>query len=157
MTTILRLALTASIAAVLAACNTTPDRIEALESARTMVPQVEASPRAGVAASQISGARASLDVAERLERSGGQRVAIEHEATVAVLNAQIAQEKILTAEAQEALAKGTEERQTVLISSRDREVTQRTQETEINTQAADAAKLRTSELEREVAIERAKH
>jgi OmpA-OmpF porin, OOP family len=142
MNTILRLALTASIAAVLSACNTTPDRIEALDNARTIVPQLEASPRAGVAASQISGARASLDLADRLERSGGQRAAIEHEATLAVLNAQIAQEKILTAEAQEALAKGNEERQTVLISARERE--------------ADAANARTDGLEREVAIERAK-
>jgi OmpA-OmpF porin, OOP family len=142
MKSILKLAVTASLTAVLAACNTTPERIEALDNARTIVPQLEASPRAGVAASQISDARASLDLADRLERSGGQRVAIEHQATIAVLNAQIAQEKILTAEAKESLAKATEERQTVLISSRERE--------------ADAANARTDGLEREVAIERAK-
>lgn len=158
-----RMILTAGIAATLAACSTTPDRLESLESARAIVPQLEASPRAGVAASQISGAREALDLANRLEQSGGQRVAIEHQATLAVLNAQIAKEKILTAEAQEELAKGTEERQSVLISSRDREVVQRTQEAEmrseearVGTQAADAAKLRAADLEREVAIERAK-
>ena len=52
-----RVVLSVAIAAILSACSTPPPRNEALETARTMVPQVEQSPRAGVAATDISNAR----------------------------------------------------------------------------------------------------
>ena len=52
------LLLTAAVASLMAACSSTPDRIEDLEVARAVVPQVEASPRAGVAAANISEADA---------------------------------------------------------------------------------------------------
>mgnify|MGYP006183383143 CR=1 FL=1 len=52
---------------------------------------------------------------------------MEFEATNAALSAQIANEKILTAEANEAIAKGTAQRQAVLLESREREVTRSAQ------------------------------
>jgi OmpA-OmpF porin, OOP family len=116
-----RVLLSAAIIATLAACSSTPERIERLETARVIVPQVEASPRAGVAATNISEARKSLDTANRLADSGGDLAAIEHEASIATLNAQIANEKILSAQAREEIEKGTAERQAVLIQSREAE------------------------------------
>ena len=108
-------------AALLAACSSTPERIDELETARTLVPSVEASPRAGVAAAQISEARKALDRANDLAEKGKAPEEIKHEATVATLNAQIANEAILTAQAKDEIDKGNAERQQVLLDARNRE------------------------------------
>jgi outer membrane protein OmpA-like peptidoglycan-associated protein len=108
-------------AALLAACSSTPERIDELETARTLVPSVEASPRAGVAAAQISEARKALDRANDLAEKGQAPEEIKHEATVATLNAQIANEAILTAQAKDEIDKGNAERQQVLLDARNRE------------------------------------
>src|SRR5687767_15271622 len=116
-----RVILSVAIAAILAACSTAPPRNESLETARTVVPQVEKSPRAGVAAADIANARTSLDAANRIAESKGKRSDIEYEANNAVTSAQIANEKILTAQANEEIANGTAQRQAVLIQARERE------------------------------------
>lgn len=141
--------LAAAGAAMLSACSTTPERIEALETARAVVPQVEASPRAGVAATYIAEARKSLDRANRLVDERADLDEIEFEAQLAATNAQIANEKILTAQAREEIEKGTAERQAVLIEAREREARRRGQE-------ADEARARASTLEQELAELRAK-
>jgi outer membrane protein OmpA-like peptidoglycan-associated protein len=116
------LILAAAVAALLGACTSTPEqRIEELETARAVVPQVEASPRAGVAATYIAEARKSLDRANRLADENGKLEDIKFEADIAAKNAQIANEKILTAQAREELEKGTAERQAVLLEARERE------------------------------------
>src|SRR5688572_26336373 len=112
------LILTAAVAALVAACSSTPDTIEELETARAVVPQVEASPRAGVAATNIAEARKSLDRANRLAEKGGKVADIQFEATVASRNAQIANEKILAAQAREEVDQGTAERAAVLAEAR---------------------------------------
>jgi outer membrane protein OmpA-like peptidoglycan-associated protein len=117
-----RLILTASVATLLGACATTPDKpIEELETARAIVPQVENSPRAGVAATYISEARKSLDRANQLAERGGDVADIKFEASVASKNAQIANEKILAAQAREEIEKGQAERQAVLLEARERQ------------------------------------
>ena len=127
----------AAATALLAACSSTPERIESLETARAIVPQVEASPRAGVAATYISDARQALDRANRLADQNKPVGDIEYEASIATANAQIANERILTAQAREEIEKGTAERQAVLIESRERE--------------AQAATARANSLEQELA------
>lgn len=122
MQLIRRTSLSIAVIAVLSACTVTPERNETLEAARTIVSQVETSSRAGLAATQISEARKSLDTANRLADSKGKITDIEYEAQNAVLNAKIAQQKILTAEAQEQVEKGTAQRQAVMLESREREV-----------------------------------
>jgi outer membrane protein OmpA-like peptidoglycan-associated protein len=110
------------MAAILSACSTTPEKpIAELETARAVVPQVEASPRAGVAAENISVARKSLDTANKLVTSGGNVDDIRFQATVATMNAQIANERILTANAKDELAAGEVERQKVVLAARERE------------------------------------
>lgn len=115
------LILAAAVAACVAGCASTPETIEELEAARAVVPQVEASPRAGLAATNISEARKALDRANQLADKGGKVTDIQYEATVASRNAQIANEKILAAQAREDVEKGTAERQAVLTDARESE------------------------------------
>lgn len=133
-------------AGLLAACSSTPERIEELEVARAVVPQVEASPRAGIAASNIAEARKSLDRANKLEDSGGKLGDIQFEAQVAARNAQIANEKILTAQANEELEKGNAERQAVLVEAREAEARRRTNEAQMANQRATTLEQELAEL-----------
>jgi hypothetical protein len=111
----------AAVCACVAACSSTPTTTDELETARAVVPQVEASPRAGVAATEIAEARKALDRANRLAEKHGKAEEIQYEATVASRNAQIANEKILTAMARDEIEKGTAERQAVLTAARIRQ------------------------------------
>lgn len=113
-------ALLAAIAVTLGGCASGPDRIPELETAKTVVAQVEASPRAGIAAPQISEARKSLDRATQAA-DRGQVGDAKYHANVARTQAQIANEKILTAQAQETLQTGEAERQRVVAEARSRE------------------------------------
>jgi outer membrane protein OmpA-like peptidoglycan-associated protein len=118
-------------------------------TARAVVPQVEASPRAGVAATYVADARKALDRANRLAERSGKVEDIEYEARIATLNAEIANERILAANAREEIEKGTQERQAVLIEAREREAQRRARE-------AEQAAARANSLERELADLKAK-
>lgn len=116
-----RLLFPALLAAIVSACASAPDmRIEELETARALVPQVEASPRAGVAATNVAAARKALDRATALVDKRGKLDDIQFESRVAAKNAQIANEKILAAQAREDIEKAKVERQAVLIEARER-------------------------------------
>lgn len=143
--------LSVAIAAVLSACSATPDRNETLERARAMVQQVESSPRAGIAAADIANARSSLDAANRLAESRTRIADMEYEATNATLSAQIANEKILTAEANEAVANGTAQRQAVLIKARERDVQKSSDQADDARRQATASQARVDSLETELA------
>lgn len=126
-----------AVAAAMAACSSTPDQpIAELDTARAIVPQVESSPRAGVAAENVANARKALDAANGMMEKGGKLEDIRYQATIAATNAQIANEKILEAQAKEEIQKGEAERQTVLAQARDRE--------------ADAARQKAQSLEQEL-------
>jgi len=140
--------LTAGLAGLLSACSSTPERIEDLEVARAVVPQVEASPRAGVAASNVSEARKALDSANRMADQGKDIGDIQYMAQVAARNAQIANEKILAAQAREEIDKGNAERQAVLAEAR-------ATEAQRNAEKARIAQQRASTLEQELADMRA--
>jgi outer membrane protein OmpA-like peptidoglycan-associated protein len=138
------LILGAAVTALLVACATAPKTVEELDTARALVPQVEASPRAGVAAAQVAEARKALDRANRLADSGGKVEDIQFEATVAAKNAQIANEKILTAQAKEEIDKGTAQRQAVLLEARERQ-------NQMSAEDAALAKQHAAGLEKELA------
>jgi OmpA-OmpF porin, OOP family len=153
-----RVVLSVAIAAILSACNSAPPRNESLETARTMVPEVEKSSRAGVAAADISNARKSLEAANRIAEAKGKRADIEYEANNAVTSAQIASEKILTAQANEEVANGTAQRQAVLLQARDREAQRNAdqasdarRQADASSMRADAAASRADSLEAELA------
>jgi OmpA-OmpF porin, OOP family len=122
--------LVTGVAVLAAACSSTPERIAELDTAKTLVSQVEASPRAGVAATYIAEARKSLDRANKLAGDGADLDDIQYEASVATANAQIADQKIQTAQARDDIEKGTAERQQVLLEARNREAELARQETE---------------------------
>jgi OmpA-OmpF porin, OOP family len=146
-----RVVLSLAVAAVLAACSAAPPRNESLEAARILVPEVERSPRAGVAAADIANARSSLDAANRLAAAKAKMPDVEFEATNAVLSAQIANEKILTAQAYDEVAKGTADRQAVLIQARERESQRNADHASDARRQADAAELRADSLETQLA------
>lgn len=141
--------LTMAVAGLMSACSSTPPRIEELEVARAVVPQVEASPRAGVAATNVSEARKALDRANKMADSGAKVGDISFEAQVAARNAQIANEKILAAQAQEEIEKGQAERQSVLVEAREAEARRKSQQAQV-------AEQRASALEQELADLKAK-
>lgn len=146
-----RIVLSVAIATILSACTTTPERNETLERARTQVTEIEQSPRAGIAAADIANARTSLDKANRLAETKTKRADMEYEASNAMLSAQIAKEKILTAEANEQVADGTAQRQAVLLKARERDVQANADlASDANRQAA-ASKTRADSLETELA------
>jgi outer membrane protein OmpA-like peptidoglycan-associated protein len=146
-----QMVLSVAIAAVLSACSATPERNETLERARTLVQTVESSPRAGIAAKDVANARASLDAANRLADSKTRVSDMEFEATNAALSAQIANEKILTAEANEAIANGTAQRQAVLIQARERDVRKSDEQAGDAVRQANASQARVDSLETELA------
>jgi len=131
-----------AVAAALSACSSTPKTIEELETARAVVPQVESSPRAGVAAENVSNARKSLQTANQLAEKNGKVDDIRYHSMVATTNAQIANEKILEAQARDEITKGEADRQQVIVDARNRE--------------AEAARMRASSLEQELADLKAK-
>ena len=98
----------------------------------------------GVAATDIANARKSLEAANRLAESKGKLADIEYEANNAVTSAQIANEKILTAQANEEAATGTAQRQAILIQARERE-------SQRSSDQADASALRADSLEAQLA------
>jgi OmpA-OmpF porin, OOP family len=118
----------ASAIGLLAACSSTPERIPELDAAQALVPKVESSPRAGIAATNIAEARKALDRANALATKGKDVEDIRFEARVATAQAQIADTKIDTALAREEIEKGTAERQQVLLDARTRETERMQQE-----------------------------
>lgn len=148
--------LTVAAAGLLGACSSTPERIEDLEVARAIVPQVEASPRAGVAATNVSEARKSLDRANRMVDDGGKLADIEYEAQVAAKNAQIANEKILTAQAREEIEKGEAERQAVIAEARAAEARRNAAQAQSAQEQAQLAQQRATTLEQELSELKAK-
>lgn len=149
MNRIHKLILAGALGAALVGCATAPEEIPELQTARSVVPQVEASPRAGVAATYVADARKALDRANRLAEGSGKLEDIQYEARIASLNAEIANERILAAQAREEIEKGTQERQAVLIEAREREAQRKARE-------AQEAAARASSLEQELADLRAK-
>jgi OmpA-OmpF porin, OOP family len=140
-----------AVAAGAAGCASTPKTMEELETARAIVPQVEASPRAGVAVTNITDARKALDRANALAEKHGKAADIQYEATVANRNAQIANEKILTAQAREDVEKGTAERQAVLTEARQLEADRNAAQARAASAQAQSAEERAQALERELA------
>ena len=137
-----RIGVSVAVIAALSACSAQPKRIESLEMARTMVPQVESSDRAGVAATYIANARKSLDMANRLVDSGGQLPDVQYEAEIALMNAQIAQQKILGAQAQDQIESGKAKRQAVQLQAREREIERSASSARDANAAADASQAR---------------
>lgn len=145
-----------ALALLLSACASAPEAIEELVAARSAVSQLEASPRAGVAATNISEARQALNRANQLADSGGSVRDIKYQASIANKNAQIATERILTAHAKEEIDRAGVERQAVLLEARERQAQHAAERARASTQRAESLNQRAQSLEQELAELKAK-
>ncbi|HEX2139687.1 MAG TPA: OmpA family protein [Woeseiaceae bacterium] len=103
----------------LAACGTTPERIDELEQARATVQNLERQPMAqNLASPQLANARAALSRAETALENGAPLPEILHEAYVARVNAEIGLETIAEATALERIEQAEAERMRVQLEAR---------------------------------------
>jgi outer membrane protein OmpA-like peptidoglycan-associated protein len=125
----------------LAACSTTPERIDELEEARATVQQLEAEPMAAtVAATRLQSAQAALARAETALEDGAPVEEIVHDAYVARVNAEIGIESIAEAEALERIDEAEAERTQVQLEARTAAAEQATTEAQQLRQEAVAAR-----------------
>jgi outer membrane protein OmpA-like peptidoglycan-associated protein len=134
--------------ALLAACASTPKRVEQLEQARSDVQTLQQDPLAQQAASQeLDNARKSLTQAENALKEG-EREDVLHYSYLASQQARTGQERLDEMRAREAVTQGEAERNRVLLESRTREAESAVAEAreqarvaQTQAQQADAARL----------------
>ena len=108
-------------AVLLAACASTPKRVEQLEQARSDVQTLAQDPLAQQAASQeLANARSSLEAAETAMKKG-KREDVVHYAYLASQQAQTGEQRLAEVRSKEQVAKGEADRNRVLLESRTRE------------------------------------
>lgn len=122
---------------ITAGCATAPTRDNTLEAARAMVNQVENSPTAGeVAATEVEQAHNALRAADELAKKHASTTEIAHQAYLAQVHAQIAQEQIATAQAKQVVSRADGERQKVLLEA---DAARKTQQANLSSAQAAAA------------------
>jgi outer membrane protein OmpA-like peptidoglycan-associated protein len=143
----------AGIAAALMAlqgCSSLPERIETLDQARTSVQALEREPLArDVARSQFDNARQALARAEEAYEERESLDIIEHNAYLALRNAQVAEQMIAEDRARDELEQGEAERTRVQLQARELEARRAEREA---TQALAFAEQRASDVEQQVAL-----
>jgi outer membrane protein OmpA-like peptidoglycan-associated protein len=147
-------------------CSSLPERVETLEQARALVQSLEQDPLTrDVAADRYENARRALDRAEAKYEENESLDLIEHDAYIALRNAQIAEQHIAEQRARDELQAGEAERNRVLLQAREREaqqaqqlaaqrggqLEQRTEELETAQQRAEQLQESTDQLEQELA------
>lgn len=124
--------------AVLVGCSSTPERVDELEQARSLVQQVEASPDAGrLAADDIVAAHEALRRADRLAEGKGSVGEIQNEAYLARRHAEIAQQHIERGRAAAAMQEAEAERQRVLLQAREQQAAAEAQRAQLARQQAE--------------------
>jgi outer membrane protein OmpA-like peptidoglycan-associated protein len=104
---------------VLAACSSAPPTISTLETARATVARVEHHEAAGeVAAEEIERAHAALREADQLVEDDAPREEIDHAAYMAQRHAEIAEQQVARAEAQEVVKNAASEREKAELAAR---------------------------------------
>lgn len=155
---------TAIVSAILlAACASTPKRVEQLDQAHADVETLAADPLAQQAASQeLSNARKSLEGAD-VAMKKGDREQVLHYSYLASQQAHTGQERISEARSKEDVAKGEADRNRVLLDSRTREAEtakataeQQTQVAQAQAQQAQAARQEAEAAQRQLADLQAK-
>lgn len=131
----------AAMTAVLVGCSSTPQPIEELEQARSLVREIASSPDAGrYAADEVTAAHDALRRAERIAEEDGSTSAVRDAAYLARRNAEIAQQQIQRGQAEAAMQEAEAERQRVLLQAREREAAARQREAAAQAEQAQAAR-----------------
>lgn len=129
------------LAAGLAGCSSTPDRIDELDQARSMVSAVQSSPDAGrYAADDVTAAHEALRRAEKLQQDKKSRREIVDAAYLAQRHAQVAEQQITRGRAEAATRDAEAERQRVVLQAREQEAAARQQEAAAREREAQAAR-----------------
>jgi outer membrane protein OmpA-like peptidoglycan-associated protein len=117
-----KLIVCAGLAALVAACASAPQRSEQLEQARAEVQTLSADPLAQQAAStDIEAARANLQQADTALQQKKPPETVDQFAYLALRHAQAGQARIAEAHARQEVARGEQERNRVVVQSRERE------------------------------------
>lgn len=136
-----------ALGALGAGCGQLPERIETLEQAREAVGDVEQDPIArDVAQNRYERARTALSRAEQAYEDNDDLEIVEHEAYVALRNAQIVQQQASERRGREELEQGEAARSQVLLQAREREAEQAS---ELAQRRGEALEARETELERQ--------
>src|SRR5262249_35901942 len=130
----------ATVAALLAACATQPQRNDQLEQARSAVQTLSADPLAQQAAAHdLDAARGNLRLADDAQTKHAPMAEVTHFAYLAQRHADAGQARIEEARARQEVARSEEERNRVLLEARTREAQQaQTQAQAAQNQAAAA-------------------
>jgi OmpA-OmpF porin, OOP family len=117
-----QLLLIGAIAALITACATVPQRSDKIEEARAAIDTLAADPLAQQSAGHdLEAARAALSQAEAaLQQKQAQEV-IDHEAYLARRHAEAGEARIAEARSRQAVARGQDERNKILLESRERQ------------------------------------
>jgi OmpA-OmpF porin, OOP family len=117
-----QLLLIGAIAALMTACATVPQRSDKIEEARAAIDTLAADPLAQQSAGHdLEAARAALSQAEAaLQQKQAQEV-IDHEAYLARRHAEAGEARIAEARSRQAVARGQDERNKILLESRERQ------------------------------------
>src|SRR5690606_18579151 len=125
-----------SAAALTIGCSSLPERVETLDQARELVGSLEQdSLTREVAPTRFEAAQQALQRAERNYEENEDLEVIEHDAYVALRNAQIAEQQIAEQRARDELEAGEAERNRVLLQAREREAEEAQQVAEQRGQA----------------------
>jgi outer membrane protein OmpA-like peptidoglycan-associated protein len=125
----------------LAACGTTPERIDEVEQARATVQNLERQPMAQTLASpQLANARSALSRAETAQENGAPMPEILHEAYMARVNAEIGLEVIAEAKGLERIEQAEAERTRVQLEARTAAAERAQMQAEAQSEEAEAAR-----------------
>ena len=122
-------------ASLLAACVSVPPRSEYVEQARVEIATLSQDPLAQQAAGRdLEAARTSLQQAEVAQQRGSSPVVIDHLGYLALRHAQAGELRVAETRARQAVARGQEDRNNILLAEREREA----QNAQLQAQSAQA-------------------
>lgn len=120
-----RAAGTIAALALITGCSSLPERVATLEEARTLIGSLEQDPLVrDVAGDRFESAQQALARADRSYEEDESLELVEHDAYIALRNAQIAEQQIAEQRAREELESGEAERNRVLLQAREQEARQ---------------------------------
>jgi outer membrane protein OmpA-like peptidoglycan-associated protein len=129
-----------TVAALLAACATQPQRNEQLDEARSSVQTLSADPLAQQAAAHdLQAARDNLRLADDAQSKHEPQVEVTHLAYLAQRHAEAGQARVEEARARQEVARGEEQRNRVLLEARTREAQQAQSQAQAAQNQAEAA------------------
>jgi outer membrane protein OmpA-like peptidoglycan-associated protein len=142
---------------LVAGCAAAPDTSPEVEQARRKVDSLAANPRAvAVANRDLTAARGALELAERSLKERADREIVAHHAYLAERQAETGLARVEEADARESLANAEEERQAILLQTRERQAQAAEREAQASQESAMQARAELEQLRQDYAALEAK-